>query len=174
MKIHQEAVANARRPTPGCSSEESTLVSPIVEEFNKFNSTMLASLIADIQLSVPDCSEVVLHLHEPKLLNGLKYIEDQKNGNAIKQLNITQPSIADHWLVFDLQLCSLKNIACIIERYETAMIYVPKPGANAIALAELVQKQTTGLASLFESKTYKNFLAMNVFIAISSGFYQVR
>ena len=144
-----------------------------VRHFNEFNTDYVVSLLADIHSRIPEVREVVFHGHELKSVSGLRKLgalETVHSVYAMQQYNNVQP---DQWMQIDIYASSAERFAEIMHPYESGMLYIPAPGTSVTLLGELIVQQTCGLGSLFRPKTYKNLLAMDVFVSPGSGLYVI-
>lgn len=147
---------------------------PPSRQFEDFNTGFVVEMLADIYKHVPNVSELVFHGHELREQTTLRAVSGLKTAFSSFSINTNSHVIADQWMNIDLLTCTAEELTEIMRPYETGMFYIPSAGTSAENLGNLIIRQTSGLGSLFQPKTYKNFLNMDVFVAMSGRFYQMR
>ena len=145
-----------------------------IRQFDQFNTEFVVSLLADIHSHFPAVRELIFHGHElrqPHTLRAVNELQSLLSPYTLNQYGSSQP---DQWMSIDLFSCSAVQFAEILRPYASGMLYVPQEGTSAVQLGNLIIQQTCGPKSIYQSKTYRNFLCLDVFLAMRNGYYVLR
>jgi hypothetical protein len=131
----------------------------------------VVALLAEIHSRIPEVRELLFHgqvlkqAQAPGKMNTLQTVHSVYSNHNSAQ--------ADQWIHIDAYTCTAGQLAALLHPYDFGMLYVPVAGTSATLLNEMIIRQTTGLTSVFRTKTYKDLLAMDVFVCPTSGVYMI-
>lgn len=143
------------------------------EKFLRVDEEYTAAVLAEIHARMPQVRELIFHGHKPAQTGTLQVIPALQTLNALQSIGENIRCQADQWMLLDRETRTIEQLAGILKRFETGMVYVPTAGTTAAALAQLIIQQTCGLTSFFQPKTYKDFIALDIFLALGNGYYIV-